>query len=350
MPRCRRVLWLVVAAAVCLPAADPELLKLVMPDAAVLAGLRVDQLRLSPLGRVMFSQIDTAESEFRKAVAVLGFNPLTDVNEVLMAGPAAPGPQQVLVLARGVFDPARLATLAQMGGAEVSAFQGVQIATLKHEQQTLSAAYLDRATLVLGDPKSVRGAVARRTGGLRAPAKLISRAEALGKLYDIWMVSLVPPGMMAKNVPDPKLGGLLKGDALQAIQEASGGVRLGADIQFAFEVVTRSEKDASALADVFKFLMGLALTQGKKEQAKALENLQLNVEGTRVRFGLIIPEQEVARMIEAQKKAVAAAGKKAPGKPAATEPTVVQSTPQHTGIVIYSSPKDMGVVKLPPRQ
>jgi hypothetical protein len=146
------------------------------------------------------------------------------------------------------------------------------------------------------------------------------------------------------------LGGLLKGDALQSIQEASGGIRLGRDIQFALEVVTRSEKDASSLADVFKFLMGLALTQGKPEQAKLLENLQLNVEGTRVRFGLTIPEQEIAKMIEAQKQAAAAAAarKKAPAKPGSTEPVVVQSSPQDTGITVYSSPKDMGVVKLPP--
>ncbi len=350
MPLVRRVLLLALVAVVCLPAADPELLKLAMPDAAVLVGIRLDQIRSSPLGRTMFSQIDAADSEFRKAVAVLGFNPLTDLNEILIAGPATPGAAQVLVLVRGAFEPARLPVLAQMGGAEVSTFQGVQIATLKQQQQTFSAACLDRATLVLGDPKSVRGAIGRRTGGLRVSAKLVSRADALSKLYDIWLVSLVSPGMMAKNVPNPKLGGLLKGDALQSIQEASGGIRLGRDIQFALEVVTRSEKDASSLADVFKFLMGLALTQGKPEQAKLLENLQLNVEGTRVRFGLTIPEQEIAKMIEAQKQAAAAAAarKKAPAKPGSTEPVVVQSSPQDTGITVYSSPKDMGVVKLPP--
>lgn len=350
MPWLRRVSLLVLLAAWRLPAADPELLKLAMPDAAVLVGVRLDQIRTSPLGRTMYSQIDSQESEFRKAVALLGFNPLTDLNEILIAGPAATGAQQVLVLVRGAFDPARLPVLAQMGGAEVSTFQGVQIATLKQQQQTFSAACLDKTTLVMGDPKSVRGAIGRRSGGLRVSAKLVSRADALSKIYDIWLVSLAPPGMMAKHVPDPKLGGLLKGDALQSIQEASGGVRLGRDIRFALELVTRSEKDASSLADVFKFLTGLAVTQGKPEQAKLLENLQFNVEGTRVRFGLTIPEQEIAKMIEAQKQAAvaAAARKKARAKPGSGEPVIVGSSPEDTGVTIYSSPKDMGVVKLPP--
>ena len=343
-----RVFLVLLVATVCLPAADPELLRLAMPDAAVLVGIRLDQIRSSPLGRTLFSQIDTPDSDFKKAVALLGFNPLTDVTEVLIAAPATPAAQQALVLVRGTFDPTRLPVLAKMGGAEVSTFQGVEIATLKQQQQTFSVACLDRTTLLLGDPKSVRGAIGRRTTGLRASAKLVSRAEALSKLYDIWLVSLVPPGQMVTKVPDPKLGALLQGDALKTIQEASGGIRLGRDIQFALEVVTRTEKDATSLADVFKFLMGLALTQGKPEQAKLLENLQLSVEGTRVRFGLTIPEQEIAKMLEAQKQAVAAQRRKAPAKPASGEPGVGRSTAQDTGITIYSSPKDMGVVKLPP--
>lgn len=331
------------AAALSALAADPDLIKLVMPDAGVLVGIRVDQIRSSPLGQSVFSQVDTPDSDFRKAVALLGFNPLTDVNEVLIAAPATTGAPQVLALVHGTFEPSRLPVLAKMGGGEVSSFQGIEIATLKQEQQSFAVAALDRRTLVVGDPKSVRAAIARRTTGLRVSPKLAARADALAKLYDIWLVSVVPPGQIAKGVPNPQLGGLLKGDALQSMQEASGGIRLGRDIQFALEVVTRSDKDAAALADVFKFILGLAVTQGKPEQAKFLENLQLNVEGTRVRFGLTIPEAEVAKAMEAQKQAVATARSKASAKPAPA-----QSTPQDTGVVIYSSPKDMGVVKLPP--
>jgi len=343
----RKLLLLVLAAGLSALAADPDLLKLVMPDAALLVGIRLDQIRVSPLGQMILSQISVPDEELKKVVAAIGFNPVTDLDEVLIAAPAVPGAQQVLVLVRGRFEPARLAALAAMGGGEVSSFQGVEIATLKQAQQAFALASLDRTTMVLGDPKSVRGAIARRTTGLRVSPKLVARADALAKLYDLWVISLVPPGQMAKGVPDPKLGSLLKGDAFQGIQEASGGIRLGRDIQVAFEVVTRSEKDATSLADVSKFILGLALTQGKPEQAKLLESLQLSTEGTRVRFGLTIPEAEIAKAIEAQKKAMAAARRKPPAKPAPAEPVVVQTTPEGTGVTIYSSPKDMGVVKLP---
>jgi len=339
----RKLLLLALAAGLCAPGADPDLLKLAMPDAAVLVGIRLDQIRSSPLGQMILAQMDVPDEEFKKVVALIGFNPVTDLSEVLIAAPAAPVAQQVLVLVRGAFDTARLGALATLGGGEVSSFQGVDIITMKQQQQSFALAGLDRSTLVLGDPKNVEGAIARRGAGLRVSPKLVARAEALAKLYDLWIISLVPPGQMAKGVPNPQLGGLLKGDAFQGIREASGGIRLGRDVQFAFEVVTRSEKDATSLADVFKFILGLALTQGKPEQAKLLESLQLNVEGTRVRFGLTIPEAEVAKVIEAQKKSLAAARRKPPGEPAPAQPT-----PQDTGVIIYSSPKDMGVVKLPP--
>jgi len=337
----RKASLLALLAGVCLLPAESGLLRLAMPDAAVLVGVRLDQIRSSPLAQAIFSEVDTPGSEIKKAIALLGFNPFTDLNEVLIAAPSPTAKQRALILVRGTFDPARLPTLAKMGGATVSTVEGIDIFTGKQDKQEFSLAALEASTLVMGDPESVRGAVARRAAGSQLSPKLLAKVEELSKAYDIWGATLVPPGQMAKGVPSPQLQGMLKGDVLQSIREASGGLRLGKDIQMAFEVVTRSEKDATALGDVFKFFTGLALTQGKPEQAKLLENLKLNVEGTRVRFGWTVPEQEVAKMIEAQKKALAAQRRSTPAKKA--EPAAPSGE-----VVIYSSPQDMGVVKLPP--
>jgi hypothetical protein len=345
-----RVFVLLLAAALCALAADPALLKLAMPDASVLVGIRLDQIKSSPLGQLAFSQVNVADAEFKKIVQMVGFDPLRDLHEVLIAVPSAPGKQRALVAVRGVFDPARLPTLAKLGGAQLTSYQGIEIATAKQEQQEFSVAALDPATLILGDPESVRGAIARRATGSRLSPKLLAKTDALSKAYDIWGVTIIPPGALAKGVPNPQLQGMLKSDALQSIQEASGGIRFGKDIRMALEVVTRTEKDAASLGDVFKFLAGLALTQGKPEQAKLLESLQVKVEGTTLKFALTIPEQQIAQMIEAQKKAMAAQRRRPAAKPAPGETAPVRTAPVQTGsqeITIYSSPKDMGVVKLP---
>ncbi len=354
MSQRNRLSALSLAAALCAWAADPALLRLAMPDATVLVGIRVDQIKSSPLGQLILSQADVADEDFKKIVQMIGFDPLRDIHEVLICAPAAPAKQRAraLALMRGVFDPARLPMLAKLGGAQLTTHEGIAIATAKQDNQEFSVAVIDPATLVLGDLESVREAIARRVTGSRLSPRLLAKAEALSQAYDIWGVTITPPGALAKGVPDPMLQGMLKGDALQSIREASGGLRFGKDIRIALEVVTRSEKDAASLGDVFKFFTGLALTQGRSEQAKVLESIQLKVEGATLKFGLTIPEQQVAQMIEAQKKALAAQRRKArpkpvPGEPAPVETAPVKTSPQETGITIYSSPKDMGVVKLP---
>lgn len=330
-------LWLAVAASVW--AAEPGLLNLVMPDAAVVAGIRVDRILASPIGQSVLSQIDVPAEELTKVIALVGFDPRRDVSEVLIAAPAGTASklQRGLLLARGSFDPARLSALASLGKAELTTYQGVQIASSK-EKQPAALAFLDGSTLAVGDPESVRGAIGRRGSPVRLPAKFMAKVNELSGAYDIWGVSIMPPAEMAKALPNAQVSGALKGDMLQGIEQVSGGVRLSSRIDISFEALTRSEKDATALNDVVRFLTGLALSQGKPGAAKALENLQLKVEGRTVKFALTIPEQQVAQMIEAQKKAMAA--QRARPKPAPERPA-------DSSITIYSSPKDMGVVKLP---
>ena len=41
------------------PAADPQLVNLVMPDAQVLAGINVDQAKTTPFGQYLLSQIQS---------------------------------------------------------------------------------------------------------------------------------------------------------------------------------------------------------------------------------------------------------------------------------------------------
>ena len=72
-----------------LPAADQQLVNMVMPDAKVIAGINVDSARNSPFGTFLLRQTG-GSSELQKFVQASGFNPQTDLNEVLIATVAAP--------------------------------------------------------------------------------------------------------------------------------------------------------------------------------------------------------------------------------------------------------------------
>src|SRR5690349_23141049 len=100
---------LVVISAPLLPAADPQLVSLVMPDAKVLAGVNVSQAKASPLGQYLLTQLTQMKDAHLQQLATLtGFDPTRDVQEVLMASNGAPGGKMGLVLARGTFDANRL--------------------------------------------------------------------------------------------------------------------------------------------------------------------------------------------------------------------------------------------------
>src|SRR5215472_7692684 len=96
-----------------LPVADQQLVNMVMPDAKIIGGINVDSARNSPFGAFLLSHIATSDPAFQKFIETSGFNPTTDLREILAASTAPPtataGGAVVqashlgLILARGTF-------------------------------------------------------------------------------------------------------------------------------------------------------------------------------------------------------------------------------------------------------
>src|SRR6185312_10541559 len=106
-------------------AADPQLLNLVMPDAAVLAGVNVDQAKTSTFGQFILNQVQSAD--IQKLAAATGFDPTRDVHEVLAATSAADG-KSGLVVARGNFNADQItAAAAAHGGTTTEPYGDVTI-------------------------------------------------------------------------------------------------------------------------------------------------------------------------------------------------------------------------------
>src|SRR2546425_10346323 len=69
-------------------AADPQLLKLVMPDAKVVSGIDFNHVKTTPFGQFVLAQAPVGDSHFREFVTATGFDPLQDIHEIVMASPA----------------------------------------------------------------------------------------------------------------------------------------------------------------------------------------------------------------------------------------------------------------------
>jgi len=149
----------------------------------------------------------------------------------------------------------------------------------------------------------------------------------------------------------------MKGSALQSIVETSGGIKFGSSIEILGEALTRSEKDAAALADVVRFLAGLVQLNQQDAKitgpAKLLQSMELSTQGKTMRISWSIPEAEVEKFILSAKQQAQASGQGTRGgqRPQRSASQTRPPAPRPSGdIVIHSSPKDMGTVTIKPQQ
>src|SRR5260370_30991921 len=71
-------------------AADPQLLKLVMPDAKVVSGIDIDKVRSTPFGMFFLNQLPAPDPEFQQFVTPTAFDPRRDLTQILFARPPTP--------------------------------------------------------------------------------------------------------------------------------------------------------------------------------------------------------------------------------------------------------------------
>ena len=111
-------------AAVPMAAVDPALMKLVPPDATVVAGVNVEQARTTPFGQFVLKQMPLDDEGFGKMMEATGFDPRRDLREILVAskGGQPSKHSQGLVMATGSFDAARIVAAARVLGVTVTDF------------------------------------------------------------------------------------------------------------------------------------------------------------------------------------------------------------------------------------
>jgi len=297
--------------------ADPALLKLVPPNATVVAGLNVTNARLSPLGQFLLARLPGNMSELSSTI---GFDPLQDVTEALAAGTPNSGG---LIGMKGTFAPEKLTSyLGSLQNGPVYTVQTYAGATLititGKDGKDAGLAFLGATEAVAGDLASVKGALDRSASGGALDASFTAQINTLSLTEDAWILSTVSPASLVpapaaqNDTPNPLAQA---SQFLAAVTSLSGGVKFGETVPVNLNLVANSPQNAEALANVVKFIAGMAVSgagQSNTPQASALDwlkSLQVSTTGTKVDVSLAIPESQIEALIGTAKKPAAAARK-----------------------------------------
>jgi len=272
----------------------------------MLAGIEVERGLATPFGRYLLRRVNASDKNFQEFVAATGFDPTRDMDEILLASPVAgANTRQGVVLMRGRFNTTSIVAAAKEKGAWVDSYQGATLLLPppgKTPNQT-AIAFENGSIAVAGDEEKVKACLARRGASPALDAALLNKAAELSAAHHAWMVSVAPLPEMAGGVPNANLSGAMKGNAFQAIEQVSGGADFTDGVKVSAEAVTRSEKDAAALADVLRFLASFAQMNRQDATqapalAAALETLDLKTEGTTTKISFRIPEDQLEKLLQ----------------------------------------------------
>src|SRR6266567_2985319 len=142
-----------------------DLLNFATSDAQVLAGANVTAAKNSPFGQFVLSQMQAGDSGFETLHTATGFDPRTDLSEILIASTGAPGSSsRMLIAAHGAFSRA-MATLEGNlvnDGATITHLSGVDVITMPTTNGPVPggciAFFTDGFTAMMGDCAIVNAA------------------------------------------------------------------------------------------------------------------------------------------------------------------------------------------------
>jgi hypothetical protein len=315
--------------AMSLSAADPQLLNMVMPDAKIVAGINVDTARNSPFGTFLLRQAADGNAELQKFVSASGFNPQTDLSEILMATPGgSAGPSDVgtavagaataagmasrgLIVARGNFNVEKISKLAKTEGKQnIRTYNGATLISDPNSIKASAMAIIGTNYAVMGDLATVKAALDRRNQPSTLDPQITLKVNALSNSQDAWAVSIAPLSSLNSGpASDPTIQGALNGDLFKKITETSGGIKFGANVQLSTEMVAMDEKNATALGDVVRFLVGMAtMNSGGAKGAPpvlmtVLQGMTIQTQGNVVNVTVSAPEDQIESLINSMQPA-----------------------------------------------
>jgi hypothetical protein len=294
----RRLAVVLVLAAIPTWAADPDLMKLVMPGARFVAGIHVGQVKKTAFGQFILSEFSASQDrEFDGFVKASGFDPRYNLDDLVIASPG-PDSGRTLFVARGAFAPDRIIALVRSAGLAVDNFQGIDVigngaaASASPHGVPFAAAFLSSSIALAGDRAAVRAAIGRRTSGGGPSPDTVAAVDAVSRGYDAWFVSTVPAGELVQGLPG-NFGAALQDGVLKSVRQANAGATFGQTIKVSVQLLTGTAEDASSLAGLLRLLSGFA----RSGQDPLWTSLELKTDGNVVKVGLSLSEAQLESLL-----------------------------------------------------
>jgi hypothetical protein len=264
-------LFLCLALEGCRGRVDSAWTALVPPDTVALAGVRLYQLRATPVYRKLASQHRLPRfDEFRNET---GIDPERDIRELLLAYDG----QNALWIARGAF------RMKPPGSPRNN-----------------SIAIIDKYTALAGPAPVVHAAIERyKSGRSGAPGSLVARVEALPGDPQIWVVTNGWTGLRPETLRE--MGNAANLDrVLRSAESTTLTVDLRAGLHAAMAADCRTEPDALNLSAELRGLLGLArgVPRNRPDLLRAFDDVQVTQQGRSVKVNADIPLDLVERLLD----------------------------------------------------
>lgn len=284
-------------------AADFALQEYLPPDTKVVMGLRVRALTESSLFQQSGESGKAMSESWAKLTAFTGFDPLHDVDEVLLTSAADRENAPALLVVRGRFNVEKLSAGAQQ-------YHGVAIQGSKEKSATSVIGLLDATTALVGEAPMVKAAIDRRGQPVVYDAALVARVASLRERFDLWGTGERSQGFVAP-------GG--QNEQLNSIDRFEFGIRITNGLELGAEVHARSPKDAEKLAAALAMLQMMAKSQSNSAK------FDVKVEDSTLKVSFAVSEAELQKAI-AMQRAQMQQVQRAQSQPKVTQPTVTQPT------------------------
>jgi hypothetical protein len=292
-------------------ATDAKLVSMLDPQTRVIAGLNGTAVKASPFGQYLLSQ--SAKADLSHFIASTGFDPRTNLQQVVFGSAGDANNSQRVLLVKGIFSPAKVLAFATKRGAPSSAYHGVSVVEFPafqgkngkpHSSRWL--AFLSPTRAAFGTPEFVQHAIDRYVDNIAADAGVASRVAAASGKYDAWYVSTVPGAEVALSLPQSsnELSGLAA-TALQSVQSEMVGIKFAQGASVQGQAITASDQEALSLADRLRYIASVAETRATQKQepavASLIQKIAVTTQGINVLWSIQVPETQLETLAQAHR-------------------------------------------------
>ena len=264
---------------------DPAIATLIPPDSTMLAGIRAEPLRKTPVYQKYLASKRLPGLD--ELAAKTGMDPRKDLWELLYVS----GGKRNALLGRGNFQ-GEMETHLQRQGAQVFPYKMYHLVG----SDQAAVVFFNSSTAAVGDTNSLRWVIDARGASQGPPEALAAIMRQIPEEVQIWAAESSAP-----RSPIPLTGNLANlNRLLGSIQTGSLYVDLRMGLNGAASGSCASEKDAQDIAGALKAMVGLGRLSTRSDQTELLkifDSLRVTQESRQVKFYADIPEPLVEKLL-----------------------------------------------------